>query len=79
MAFGTTGDIGLAKVAIVGSNRLDLPDRGGNSIQRRCQFFLVVGVVGQRVTDNEQTVLRDRDLRVVMLVNAFIGAVFHNA
>ncbi len=75
----TGSDVACAKVAIVQRHRAGRAQFSRNRVQSRLQFTLVIGVAGECVDHNQETVLIHGDLYIVMLVKALIVAVFHNA
>src|SRR6266542_4003318 len=67
-----------AKIPIVHRARFRWPALGGNRIQGRLGFSLIGRVVREREAHNQQARLIDRDLGVIVLLEAFRAAVLHN-
>jgi len=68
-------DIFLTEIAIVQRSSLGLTDGGGDSLQGRHRFLLVVGMVGQGVPHYQQTILVYGYLHIVVLVKARVVAI----
>ena len=73
------GYVGRAEVASIQRPGRRCAQGIGQGIQRWFHFRLIVGMVGQRVGHNQQTVVVRRDWGIVRLVKAIGGAVFHDA
>src|SRR3972149_1442094 len=67
-----------AEVAVVQRPGLGFPHLRRDRIQGRDRFGLVVRVVGECIRHNQQTLLIDRNLGIVMLIHALVGAVLHD-
>lgn len=78
-AFRTRGERRGSKIASLESRRLWRADLGRDGRQRRLGFLSIVGVMGERTSHDEQTLLIHGYLHVVILLEARIGRVFHTA
>ncbi len=74
-----SGDGGRAEVAGIQGPRWRCAQRLGQGVQGRYHLRLIIGMVGEGVRHNQQAVVLGRNLGIVMLVKAVIGAVFHDA
>src|SRR5205823_2297323 len=68
----------FAKVARVQRSRSGAAQLGWDGIQGRLDLVLIGRVVRERVAHDQQAVLIDRDLGVIVLLEAFRAALFHN-
>ncbi len=78
-AFGTGQQRRGAKVASIQRGRLGRAERGRDGLQSRLGFLTVVGMIGERASHDQQTPLIHGHLRIVILLEAGVGRVFHDA
>src|SRR5258708_15023487 len=78
-ALGTRGQCCRAKVASIQRRCLRSANLRRNSRQRGFGLLAIVGVIGKGTSDNEQTPLINRYLRVVILLKARMRRAFHDA
>src|SRR5260370_35901653 len=78
-ALGTRGQCCRAKVASIQRRCLRSANLRRNSRQRGLGLLAIVGVIGKGTSDNEQTPLINRYLRVVILLKARMRRAFHDA
>ena len=69
-------DVGGAEVPIVQGASLGFAQGEGDGIQGGDGLGLIVGMVGQGVGDNQETVLFHGGLGIVMLIKAIVGCCF---
>jgi len=72
-------DIVLAEITIIQRGRCRLAHHRRDRIQSRDGLLLVVGLVRDPAPENEQTAVIDGHLSIVMLAEALVGAVLHDA
>jgi len=70
--FRTGGQRRRAKIASIECRCLRRAERGRHGLQRGFGFLTVVGVIGERASDDEQTLLIDGYLRVVILLKTCV-------
>src|SRR5260370_27435984 len=90
MGIATRGDVGLdapsrtraqccrAKIASIQGGRLWCTDGRRDGLERGLGFLAIIGVIGEGASHDEQTPLIHGNLRVMILLNASIGRVFHD-
>src|SRR5580765_8104414 len=90
MGIATRGDVGLdaasrtcsqrcgAKIPSIQCCRLWCADGWRNGLERGLGFLAIIGVIGEGTSHDEQTRLIHGNLRVVLLLKASIGRIFHD-
>src|SRR6266571_669315 len=90
MGIATRGDVGLdapsrtrvqrcrAKIASIQGGRLRCADGWWDGLERGLGFLAIIGVIGEGASHDEQTHLIHGNLRVIILLKASIGRVFHD-
>src|SRR5213078_1745891 len=90
MGIATCGDVGLdapsrtraqccrAKIASIQSGRLWCTDGRRDGLECGLGFLAIIGVIGEGASHDEQTPLIHGNLRVIILLKASIGWVFHD-
>ncbi len=79
VALGTRGPRRGADVPGIQRGCLGRAERGRDGLQRRLSFLTVVGVIGESPSHDQQTPLIHGYLRIVILLEAGVGRVFHDA
>src|SRR5579883_3000902 len=78
-AFGTGYQGCRAKVASIQRRCLGSAYLRRNGSECRLSFLAIVGVIGKRISHDEQTLLIDRHLCVVILLKTSMRRAFHDA